>query len=182
MSLSDLASLGSFVSGAAVLVSLIFLYFQLQQVSQQVRQAEKIQQAMMRQSRSARSFEMCLKSAEPAIAEALLSIGRGGETETLLFQWASYARGSFINWDDAFAQYKDGLLSASALDSMARAVGQVMRNVALRTEWRLQRQSFAPEFVAWIDGLVADYPKLEPGLSVAVWRSAFAAEQSGVAH
>jgi hypothetical protein len=41
MSLSDLASLGSFVSGAAVLVSPVFLYFQLRQLSGQVKQAEK---------------------------------------------------------------------------------------------------------------------------------------------
>lgn len=33
MSRSDLASLGSFVSGFAVLVSLVFLYFQLRQMN-----------------------------------------------------------------------------------------------------------------------------------------------------
>jgi hypothetical protein len=42
MSLSDLASLGSFVSGVAVLVSLVFLYFQLRQMNAQVLQTEKI--------------------------------------------------------------------------------------------------------------------------------------------
>jgi hypothetical protein len=47
MSLSDLAALGSFVSGVAVLVSLVFLYFQLRQVGAQVQQAERNQQAMI---------------------------------------------------------------------------------------------------------------------------------------
>jgi hypothetical protein len=39
MSLSDLAALGSFVSGLGVLVSLVFLYFQLRQIGVQVKQA-----------------------------------------------------------------------------------------------------------------------------------------------
>jgi hypothetical protein len=37
MTLSDLAALGSFVSGLAVLVSLIFLWFQLRQMNEQIR-------------------------------------------------------------------------------------------------------------------------------------------------
>ena len=36
MSLSDLASLGSFVSGAAVLASLVFLFFQTRQMTSRV--------------------------------------------------------------------------------------------------------------------------------------------------
>ena len=51
MSLSDLASLGSFVSGVAVLVSLVFLYFQLGNLNRQVTQAEKNQRAAIHQAR-----------------------------------------------------------------------------------------------------------------------------------
>ena len=43
MSLSQLAEIGSFTSGVAILASLIFLYFQLRQINQQVKQAEKNQ-------------------------------------------------------------------------------------------------------------------------------------------
>ncbi len=62
MTLSDLASLGSFVSGAAVLISLVFLYFQIRQVNAQVRQAERNQRALLQQGRAGRAadtnFEM----------------------------------------------------------------------------------------------------------------------------
>jgi hypothetical protein len=47
MSLSDLASLGSFVSGFAVLISLIYL-------SLQVRQTKRNQQIAIRHSRASR--------------------------------------------------------------------------------------------------------------------------------
>jgi len=60
MTLSDLAALGSFVSGVAILVSLVFLYFQLRQVYAQIRLAERNQQATIQQDRYGRVFEVNL--------------------------------------------------------------------------------------------------------------------------
>jgi len=53
MSLSDLASLGSFVSGLAVLISLIYLAIQVQQ-------AEQNQKAQIQQGRAARLVDLQL--------------------------------------------------------------------------------------------------------------------------
>jgi hypothetical protein len=55
MSLSDLASLGSFVSGFAVLISLIYL-------SLQVRQTKRNQQIAIRHSRASRIVELSARS------------------------------------------------------------------------------------------------------------------------
>ena len=55
MSLSQLAEIGSFISGVAILSSLIFLCFQLRQINQQVKQAEKNQQSAIRQGQATRS-------------------------------------------------------------------------------------------------------------------------------
>jgi hypothetical protein len=49
MSPSALAEIGSFISGVAILSSLIFLYFQLRQINHQVKQAEKNQRSAIRQ-------------------------------------------------------------------------------------------------------------------------------------
>jgi flagellar biosynthesis/type III secretory pathway M-ring protein FliF/YscJ len=57
MSLSDLAALGSFISGVAVLASLVFLFFQMRQMTEQVRQSERNQRALMQQGRSMRGME-----------------------------------------------------------------------------------------------------------------------------
>ena len=65
MSLSDLASVGSFVSGIAVLVSLIYLALQ-------VRQAEKNQRALIHQGRVAQSTERFLRFADPGFSRAYL--------------------------------------------------------------------------------------------------------------
>jgi hypothetical protein len=69
MSLSDLASLGSFVSGIAVLLSLVFLYFQFRQVNLQVKQTEKNQQALIRQNRATRSVDLNMRRAEGSLVD-----------------------------------------------------------------------------------------------------------------
>src|SRR5262249_46425204 len=58
MSLSDLAALGSFVSGVAVLASLVFLFFQMRQMTEQVRQTEKNQRSIINQNVASRDREI----------------------------------------------------------------------------------------------------------------------------
>ena len=67
MSLSALASLGSFVSGFAVLISLVYLALQ-------VRQTERNQQISIRHSRVSRTVELHLALSDPAVADAWLHI------------------------------------------------------------------------------------------------------------
>jgi hypothetical protein len=57
MSLSDLASLGSFVSGVAVVATLVFLGLQM-------RQTNLNQRALMQQGRSARTADSMLRISE----------------------------------------------------------------------------------------------------------------------
>jgi hypothetical protein len=63
MSLSDLASVGSLVSGVAVLGSLIYLALQ-------VRQTERNQQASIRHSRVTRIVDMQLARLDPGVGDA----------------------------------------------------------------------------------------------------------------
>ena len=70
MSLSQLAEIGSFVSGVAILASLIFLYFQLRQINHQVRQAEKNQKSAIRQGRASRTVRIILAGTDPSLADA----------------------------------------------------------------------------------------------------------------
>src|SRR5215469_11166967 len=70
MSLSDLASLGSFVSGVAVAVTLLFTLFQLRQNNRAVR-------ASMQQNRTARYIEEILRPTEPFLCEAVTKASEG---------------------------------------------------------------------------------------------------------
>src|SRR5271166_5699196 len=74
MSLSDLASLGSFVSGVAVLVSLVYL-------ARQVRQAERNQRALAQQMRATRTSDL------------LVAIAQSGKAASFArMQWAEGER------------------------------------------------------------------------------------------
>src|SRR5690348_11172706 len=70
MTLTDLASLGSFVSGVAVLISLIYLALEL-------RHAERNQRALVQQGRSARLVDMFMHFAEPDASTVFFKVARG---------------------------------------------------------------------------------------------------------
>src|SRR5215472_5949453 len=104
MSLSDLASLGSFVSGVAVLASLIYLTLQ-------VRQAERYQKAMAQEARAARLSDLHLRFADLA---DVFAKGNGGDDDlslTQLRQFRHLINAATYNGEDTFRQHKVGLIS-----------------------------------------------------------------------
>src|SRR5215469_16964974 len=107
MSLSDLASLGSFVSGVAVLISLIYLALQ-------VRQNRKHTEAQISQSRTYAGMQrQDLQWSDPAIADLMLRGARGdkdiSELDVLRFRFLS--TNTFLMLEDEFRQHAAGLIS-----------------------------------------------------------------------
>jgi hypothetical protein len=184
MSLPDLASLGSFVSGVAVLASLVFLFFQMRQMTEQVKQAEKNQQALISQVRSTRTVELMMGAMQAmtseTFAEAFNKSMRGEADISLaglggvIFYW----RANFHSWQDAFYQHSDGLLTDVAFNTFKINVRDVVRLFIPRVMWRLQRQAFGAEFVAWMDNLITQTPPAT-ALPADNWSNAVAAERSG---
>src|SRR5215472_15316035 len=103
MSLSDLASLGSVVSGFAVLISLIYLALQ-------VRQTERNQQASIRHSRATRAVDLQLALADPGLANVTIRANLDSEalTELELRQFLSLSRAVFFHFEDSFYQHEEG--------------------------------------------------------------------------
>src|SRR5215469_7212456 len=105
MSLSDLASLGSFVSGVAVLISLVYLALQ-------VRQAEKNQRAALNQGYVDRTTEN-LRWLADAPQAALITRVMAGElnfTSEEVFRLSMAFRTSLLSTQDAFLQHRAGLI------------------------------------------------------------------------
>jgi hypothetical protein len=94
MSLSELAEMGSFISGVAILSSLVFLYFQLRQINQQVKQAEKNQQSAIRQGRATRTVDIVLTGTEPSLADAFVK-GTFGDEDISLTQLSQFVAPRF---------------------------------------------------------------------------------------
>ena len=163
MSLSDLASIGSFVSGLAVLVSLVFLYFQLRQFGTQIKQAEKNQRAAMGQGRNNRMVELSLRAAEPGLNPALANVFSNSKDLTAheLFQFANYARALFLNAEDTYYQHSEGLLDGELFAGFVNAMKGSVSMPAWRMMWQYHRPVHGPSFVEFVDRLIEAAP-LEP--------------------
>jgi hypothetical protein len=160
VSLSDLASLGSFVSGFAVLVSLVFLYFQLKQINAQVVQAERNQQAATRAVRTSRIVEIMIGTTEPSLADAIAK-GRAGSadiTDTQIRQFFAYSNARFYNAQDTFQQFRQGLLDNTILESLVDGLKVSLSHPGTRAFFENHRTSFGVEFVKFVQGLAAETP------------------------
>jgi hypothetical protein len=174
MSLSDLASLGSFVSGFAVLISLIYLALQ-------VRQTERNQQISIRHSRVSRTVELHLALADPAAAGAWLH-GSGSPqeiTQTELSQFINLCRAHFFHFEDSFYQREGGLLNDDAFETVVAGARLSARSPGFRAAWRIARPNFGGRFRDFLDGVVAGAAAEPPvDLSLETWKVAFASEAS----
>jgi hypothetical protein len=160
MTLSDLASLGSFVSGVAVLVSLAFLYYQLRQIGAQMKQAEKNQRAMMTQGAVGRSVAQTNWIGEHAAL--FVKVGAAPETltdaETL--QIIAYVRTLVLNFQDYHHQHEGGLIDAMGYNMAVGAVRYWLSIPALRAVY-LDRAVFAPDVRQLIDRVIKGAPLLK---------------------
>ena len=174
MSLSDLASIGSLVSGAAVLGSLIYLALQ-------VRQTDRNQQASIRHGRITRVVDMLVARAEPELADAWRHGLQNPEaiTPTELTQFLALCTAMFAHLEDSFFQHEEGLLNDDAFAFVLAGTRSMTGNPGFRVAWKSNvRRLHAGRFRDFMDGIVAR-AGLEPPAqipSVDEWRAAFAAE------
>jgi hypothetical protein len=180
MSLSQLGEIGSFVSGVAILTSLIFLYFQLRQINHQVKQAEKNQQSAIRQGRAGRSIGIVLTGTEPSLADAFVKGAFGDDDISLtqLSQFSAVCRATIINSEDTFYQHKDGLLDEASFVGFVAGMKGTLRYPGFRAQWKNARRNHGTEFIEFMDKLVAETP-VAPRVDVlARWAVSVGAEKA----
>jgi hypothetical protein len=172
MTLTDLASVGSFVSGFAVLTSLLYLALQ-------VRQTERNQQVSIRHSRVSRTVELHLALADPAVADAWLHGAATPReiTQTEVGQFNNLCRAHFFHFEDSFYQREEKLLNDAAFETVVGGVRLLGRSPGFRAAWKISRVNFGGRFLAFMDELMAASASEPPvDLSVDAWKVAFARE------
>jgi len=150
MSLTDLASIGSFVSGIAVVVSLIYLALQ-------VRHAHKAQRALMHQARTERIINACIECMHGDVAETVTKIAMGEQMSSPLemMQAYYYMRMQIVTAEDALWQYEAGFLDKDSMDTAILNLQRVMQLPAARAAWLVQRPQLAPAVRERMDKLLA---------------------------
>jgi hypothetical protein len=181
VTLSDLASISGIVSGLAVLVSLIFLYFQLRQISEQVKQGEKNQRASLNQGFVTRTTDN-LRSGIGGPAHELMQRVFAGETNftaSELFMLRISFRLSIIGTQDAYLHHREGLLDDANMDYATLTLKNWLRQPVFRALWSQSAVSLPSEFVAFVNGLIAETPLAEPEDTVARFQADLAKIKSG---
>jgi hypothetical protein len=154
MSLSELASLGSLISGVAVLVSLVYLAIQ-------VRQAEKNQRAVLNQGYITRVTDYLRWYAESPINELRTRViaGETSFTAEELLRLQLALRVTLLSAQDAYLQHRAGLVDEMTLDNSMRSVRNTWLNQPVyRALWLQQSPTIAPEFAAVIETMLRETP------------------------
>ena len=134
MSLSDLASLGSFVSGIAVLVSLGYLALQTRQNVRHTR-------ALIQQGRSAQTGALlCQLAADASLAEVMVRAGREALTDAEMVRISNWYYAMFLNLEDQFHQHERQLIDDdryfSTLAGAQDAASAPASSGSMRAAWQ----------------------------------------------
>ena len=153
MSLSDLAALGSFVSGIAVVFSFIFLALQ-------VRQANRNQRSLIQQARTGRNVESLQKMAEQPISELLAQAEADPGSLSPAKIWSLYGYGAAIFWsyEDTYMQFRAGTLNAGSWESDLATLQRILAFPWLRVIWRMARDGMDRSYRDYVDSLMRGIP------------------------
>jgi hypothetical protein len=157
MTLSDLASIGSFVSGVAVLISLVY-------VAVQIRQAERNQRTLLQHGTSTRAVELVRHWSDPYIAEAYVKMLSGDQNLTAVeaFQLSIQFRTSLLSWQDSFLLQRASLIDSLQLESTLRTFRVLLAQPVLRALWTMSKATFSPEFVEHVETNTMHLPLAAP--------------------
>ena len=167
MSLSDLASLGSFVSGFAVLVSLIYL-------SLQIRQNTKHSRALVQQGRAARICQTLSDMTE--LWTDGMEACFAGDTHVSpkdLRKFNFIARTYFVSAEDSFLQHQEGLMDHQVFDGFEGSMrAGLAASPGFRKAWKISRLSYVPAFRDYIDKLAVEVKTSDTQPALDAWNAA----------
>ncbi len=166
MPLSDLASIGSLISGIAVVISLIYLAFQ-------IRQNTRHQRASMQQGRAARTVDLLLRTAEPDMARAILR-GRMAEPAMEPAELEQFLRATtavFISFEDGYVLRRSGMLDATTIAGDDAALkNHILPWPGYRIAWEMLKAGMQPDFRTYVDALAQHTPLASATDRLVTWR------------
>lgn len=153
MTLTDLSSLGSFISALAVAGSLIYLGLQTHQAAKHTR-------ALIAQGRATRAVDWSMRAADPDITAALIMSNGGVPTPEAVKQAQASAMfmAMFISADESFNQHEVGLLDDHQFGSSRGSYAVFLSQLGYRkawSQWKTNHPDSNPKFIQFMDGLAA---------------------------
>jgi hypothetical protein len=158
MTLSDLASIGSFISGVAVVLSFIFLALQMRQNTQAVRAAAS-------QAHAANLQQILTPIIEDADVAHLFRTGISDPDDLTDDERARFLiafSGIFRFYEAARLQWRHGQLDPEHWHSVEFQLRDLVARSGVQMYWKMRRHWHSPEFRDWVETLPRE--KAEHGL------------------
>lgn len=151
MSLSDLAAVGSFVSGIAVVFSFLFLALQ-------VRQSNRNQRSLIQQGRTGRNVDILLRMSDPFMSETIAEADVNCAAMTAGKIWAFYGFAGAVFWtyEDSFLQFEAKTLDAQSWESDAVIIKRLIGHPAYRVVWKMARDGMGGGYRDYVDSLMRE--------------------------
>lgn len=151
MTLTDLASIGSLISGVAVLASLVYL-------AQQTRQNARHSRALIQQGRAARIADTALRLAELRESDAIDKCFEGSPDVSAkdVGRFLFLCRAIFVSAEDSFFQHQEGLMDNIAFESFESSIKSGMGAGGVAAAWIMTSQMYEPQFRDYMNRMMGD--------------------------
>lgn len=167
MSLSELASLGSFVSGIAVLFSFVFLALQMRQSARNQRAIIHNERARLVQDLTVQSFGT-YESAETMLRGNAADLSLDSAQSR---QYLAMLLSVFRLFEEFYYQHRDGMMDEARWHSNTLRMHSFLAVAGMRAAWRTHASTFGSDFRAWMDTILHGVPVAPHAADVvATWK------------
>jgi hypothetical protein len=149
MSISELGSLGEFISSIAVLVTLIYLVFQIRQNTLSIRSQSRynVLEAM---NSDARQFQ------EPEVWDLRARVGSGEASDSEQGRWRFVVTGWLSHLEVLFLEIADGALPKTFEDTLRWRIAATFVVPGARETWETLHGYYTGGFQKYVDSLLQE--------------------------
>ena len=166
MNLEQLANLGEFVGGIAVIASIVYLAIQIKQNTRSVKSATLA-------TNTSNWGSMLINLASDDKSEAYLNgiAGKEDISAKHLLQFVQVARAMFVSFETQHYQYLNGAMDKDIYLGYERACrDQLLVYPGFQFVWQITRAGFSPAFIKLVDKLISEIGPEESYRIVKEWR------------
>lgn len=166
MNLEQLANIGEFVGGIAVIASIIYLAVQIRQNTRSVKSSTLA-------TNTSNWSSMLVNLASDDKSEAYLSgiTGREDISAKHLLQFVQIARAMFVSFEAQHYQYLSGAMDRDIYLGYERACrDQLLVYPGFQFVWKITRAGFSPAFTKVVDKLISEIKDEESYRIVDEWK------------
>ncbi len=166
MNLENLANLGEFIGGIAVIASLIYLAIQIRQNTQSVRSS-----TIATNTANWSSLLVNLASGDRSEPYNNGILGVADISGIHFQQFALMSRAMLVSFESQHYQYLNGALDENMYRGYERACrDQILAFPGHQMIWEITREGFSPEFRTLVDRLIAEVSEEESFRMLQQWQ------------